>query len=168
MDDTLVGSEPAKLLLVCHLMLEFAEIRHDLLDVLTAETGRIELGRAAGEVISLTQGEGKTGSRVTGIVGEQRDGVGINRILVDGIAAMSGADGESRIARGDILDHWLSNEISEMDGPLLASRILRRTEAVVTGWNFFLKLAPMVVPLRISFQESPSRYSRINFPMRLP
>ena len=168
MDDALVGPEPAELLLVGHLVLQLSEIRHDLLDVVTAQTGRIELGRAAGEVISLTKGEGKTGSGVTGIIGEQRDGVGVDRILVDGIAAMSGADGESCIARGDILDHWFSNEISEIDGPLLDSRKLRRMEAVVTGWNFFLKLAPMLVPLRISFQESPSRHSRVNFPTRFP
>lgn len=105
LDNALVGSEPAKLLLIGHFALQGAEVGHDFLDVAVHEPLGVKLGGATDEIIALAEGESEAGAGAAVVIGEQCDGVGVNGILVNGIGAVARADGVTSIAGRDAGDH---------------------------------------------------------------
>ncbi len=105
MHDALVRSKPAELLFVCHRALQRTEIGHDFLDGFADEPLRVKSGGFANELIAFAQGEGETGSNPAFIILQFCDGVGINWIFVDRVAAVAVADGETCVTRGNLLDH---------------------------------------------------------------
>ena len=92
MDNAFMRSEPAELLFIGHRLLPCTEVPHDFFDFQSDKLPRIELRRRADQVGAMSQRKGEAGSGPPFIVLQQRRGVGIDRILVDGVAAMARAD----------------------------------------------------------------------------
>ena len=67
------------------------------------------------------------------------------------------------IFANDTRRYFLRNSISLIVGPSVASRMFSRNSRAVTGSKLFSNVSPKVVPLKIVFQSSPSRYWNSNF-----
>ncbi len=61
---------------------------------------RIKFGGFADELIAFAQREGQTDAGAALVVVQFRDGIGINRVFMDCIAAVAVADGITRVAGG--------------------------------------------------------------------
>ena len=108
MDDAFVRAEPAELMVVGELLGEFADVCHDVFDIAPDDAGMFEHGvdGFADEVVAPAHGECEAGARETGAVGvEVGDGIGINRIAVDGVGAFAWLEFVARVGRGDAGDH---------------------------------------------------------------
>ena len=113
MHKSLVRPEPAELLFVGELALEFAKAGHDLLDVVAHKLSRVKFRRAAHQVVSLAESESEARANEARFIMEQRGGVGVNGIAVDGVAAVAGANREAGVAGRDVLDHRFLAAIAE-------------------------------------------------------
>ena len=100
MDHSFVRAKPAELLLVRHRLLQGSEIRHDFLNVFTLKTRGVKSRGLAHELIALAQREGKADTGPAVLIVELSHRVGVDRVLVDRIAAVALADGKARVARG--------------------------------------------------------------------
>src|SRR5271170_5691601 len=94
-------TEPAKLLFVGHCALPAAEIRHDFFDGLAGELLGVEFRCRTNQLIAFAQRKSKTDSDPALVILQLRDGVGINRVAMDCIAAVTVADGITRVAGGN-------------------------------------------------------------------
>ena len=71
------------------------------------QAGCEEFRYLADQFISLAQSEGQATSQSMGGIFQVSDGIGINRIAVDGIRSMPGIKGKTGITRRDRFDHKL-------------------------------------------------------------
>src|SRR5262249_9057427 len=102
------------LLFISHLALQRSEARHDLFDGMAGESLRVKAGRLADELITFAKREREADAGATVIIMQFRDGVRINRITMDGVAAVAMTDGETSVARGNVANHKRLNADSRV------------------------------------------------------
>src|SRR5258708_4721998 len=73
--DTFVRTEPAELLFISHLTLEYAKPRHELFDGLAHQPLRVKTRRLANELVACTKCESQPDARAAAVVMQLRNGV---------------------------------------------------------------------------------------------
>src|SRR5436190_8773997 len=98
-------SKPAELLFIRQIALERAKLRHNILDWLPDEALGVKSRRFANELVPLTECKGQADACATTIILEFGDGIGIDRVTMNRITAMTIANRIADIANGNALNH---------------------------------------------------------------